>query len=139
MVRTLFWIAGIFVLLSTNLGVLDHMGRITADVLKVDFLRDNERWTESRIYFVVIWASLTPHSAAAPGPGAPGDHAGRFTPRVGGLRGLQDQEEVTGLDRRAAGHENPRYGSGVRRADVRLHLHRLDRAELGASGHLLAR
>ena len=53
-----FWIAGMIVLLSTNLGVLDHMGRLTADVLKVDFLRDNERWTESRIYFVVIWLEI---------------------------------------------------------------------------------
>lgn len=53
-----FWIAGMVVLLSTNLGVLDHMGRITADVLKVDFLRDNDKWTESRIYFVVIWAEI---------------------------------------------------------------------------------
>jgi hypothetical protein len=53
-----FWIAGMVVLLSTNIGVIDHMGRITADVLKVDFLRDNERWTESRIYFIVIWAEI---------------------------------------------------------------------------------
>jgi hypothetical protein len=53
-----FWITGVVVLLSTNIGVLDHMGRLTADVLKVDFLRDNDRWTESRIYFVVIWAEI---------------------------------------------------------------------------------
>ena len=53
-----FWITGIVVLLSTNIGVLDHMGRITADALKVDLLRDNERWTESRIYFVVIWLEI---------------------------------------------------------------------------------
>ncbi|HEX6254832.1 MAG TPA: Nramp family divalent metal transporter [Euzebyales bacterium] len=53
-----FWVTGIVVLLSTNLGVLDHMGRITADVLKVDFLRDNDNWSESRIYFVVIWAEI---------------------------------------------------------------------------------
>jgi hypothetical protein len=53
-----FWLTGVVVLLSTNIGVLDHMGRITADVLKVDFLRDNERWTESRIYFVVIWIEI---------------------------------------------------------------------------------
>jgi len=34
------------------------MGRLTADVLKVDFLRDNQFWTESRIYFAVIWAEI---------------------------------------------------------------------------------
>ena len=55
---TAFWLTGAVVLLSTNLGVLDHMGRLTADVLKVDFLRDNQFWTESRIYFAVIWGEI---------------------------------------------------------------------------------
>jgi hypothetical protein len=55
---TAFWLTGVVVLLSTNLGVLDHMGRLTADVLKVDLLRDSELWTESRIYFAVIWAEI---------------------------------------------------------------------------------
>ena len=55
---TAFWLTGAVVLLSTNLGVLDHMGRLTADVLKVDLLRDNQFWTESRIYFAVIWAEI---------------------------------------------------------------------------------
>lgn len=55
---TAFWITGMVVLLSTNLGVLDHMGRLTADVLKVDFLRDSAFWSESKIYFVVIWLEV---------------------------------------------------------------------------------
>jgi hypothetical protein len=53
-----FWLTGAIVLMSTNLGVLDHVGRLTADVLKVGFLRDNETWTESKIYFAVIWAEV---------------------------------------------------------------------------------
>jgi hypothetical protein len=55
---TAFWLVGVVVLLSTNLGVLDHVGRLTADVLKVDFLRHREFWTESKIYFVVVWAEV---------------------------------------------------------------------------------
>ncbi|CAN5115199.1 hypothetical protein BH20ACT5_BH20ACT5_25240 [soil metagenome] len=55
---TFFWLTGVVVLLSTNLGVLDHVGRLSADVLRVGFLRDNEKWTESKIYFVVIWAEI---------------------------------------------------------------------------------
>jgi hypothetical protein len=53
-----FWLTGMVVLLSTNLGVLDHVGRLTADVLKVGFLRDNEFWTESKIYFAVVWLEV---------------------------------------------------------------------------------
>ncbi|MFN2489660.1 MAG: Nramp family divalent metal transporter [Actinomycetota bacterium] len=55
---TFFWLAGAVILLSTNLGVLDMVGRVTADVLKVGRLRDNETWTESRIYLLVVWAEI---------------------------------------------------------------------------------
>ncbi|CAN5130822.1 Nramp family divalent metal transporter [soil metagenome] len=53
-----FWLTGTVVLLSTNLGVLDMVGRVTADVLKVGPLRDNAWWTESRVYFAVVWAEI---------------------------------------------------------------------------------
>jgi hypothetical protein len=46
------------VLFSTNLTVLDMVGRITADVLKTGALRDNDRWSESRIYFLVVWTEI---------------------------------------------------------------------------------
>ncbi len=55
---TFFWLTGVVVLLSTNLGVLDHVGRLSADVLRVGVLKGHERWTESKIYFVVIWAEI---------------------------------------------------------------------------------
>jgi hypothetical protein len=55
---TFFWLAGSVILFSTNLGVLDMVGRITADVLKVGALRDSEVWTESRIYLTVVWAEI---------------------------------------------------------------------------------
>jgi hypothetical protein len=53
-----FWLAGSLVLFSTNLGVLDHVGRVVADVLKVNWLRDSEFWSESKLYFAIIWAEI---------------------------------------------------------------------------------
>lgn len=55
---TFFWLTGVVVLLSTNIGVLDHVGRLSADVLRVGVLKGHEKWTESKIYFVVIWAEV---------------------------------------------------------------------------------
>jgi hypothetical protein len=55
---TFFWIAGAVVLFSTNLGVLDHVGRIIADILKINWLRDSEFWSESKLYFTIIWIEI---------------------------------------------------------------------------------
>jgi Mn2+/Fe2+ NRAMP family transporter len=55
---TVFWLIGTVVLYSTNLAVLDMVGRVTADVLKTGPLRDNVRWSESRIYFIVVWTEI---------------------------------------------------------------------------------
>ena len=55
---TTFWLIGSVVLFSTNLTVLDMVGRVTADVLKTGALRNSSRWTESRIYFTVVWAEI---------------------------------------------------------------------------------
>jgi hypothetical protein len=55
---TTFWLIGSVVLYSTNLAVLDMVGRVTADVLKTGPMRDHERWSESRIYFTVVWAEI---------------------------------------------------------------------------------
>jgi hypothetical protein len=55
---TVFWLIGSVVLYSTNLTVLDMVGRLTADVLKTGALRDNERWSESKLYFATVWAMI---------------------------------------------------------------------------------
>jgi uncharacterized protein YhhL (DUF1145 family) len=34
---------------------VDYTCRLVADVLKVCYLHDNERWSESRIYFALVW------------------------------------------------------------------------------------
>ena len=50
-----FLIAGFVMLLSTNIGIMDYVGRITGDSLKVTVLRDSQFWSESKIYATVIW------------------------------------------------------------------------------------
>lgn len=55
---TLFWLIGTVVLYSTNLAVLDMVGRVTADVLKTGPLANNDKWSESRLYFVTVWAEI---------------------------------------------------------------------------------
>ena len=55
---TTFWLIGGVVLFSTNLAVLDMVGRVTADVLKTGPLRDNQTWSESRLYFIVVWLEI---------------------------------------------------------------------------------
>jgi len=34
------------------------VGRVTADVLKTGPLRESQTWSESKIYFVVVWAEI---------------------------------------------------------------------------------
>ncbi len=55
---TAFWLIGGVVLFSTNLAVLDMVGRITADVLKTGLLKDNTSWSESRLYFAAVWLEI---------------------------------------------------------------------------------
>ena len=50
-----FYIAGFVMLLSTNIGIMDYVGRITGDSLKVTVLRDSGFWSESKLYVTVVW------------------------------------------------------------------------------------
>ena len=52
---TFFYIAGFVILFSTNIGVIDYVSRLTADSLKVTFLRESTFWSESKIYVAVAW------------------------------------------------------------------------------------
>jgi hypothetical protein len=54
----LFWVIGATSLFAAALGIVDYTCRLVADVLKVSYLRDSERWSESRIYFVAVWVSV---------------------------------------------------------------------------------
>lgn len=56
--RTLFLVMGMIVLLTTNFGVLDVVSRISTDIVKVNWLRDNAHWSESRLYYVFLWSTI---------------------------------------------------------------------------------
>lgn len=56
--RVVFMTIGVIVLLTTELGVLDTVARISTDIVKVNYLEHNQYWTQSRLYFVFLWAEI---------------------------------------------------------------------------------
>lgn len=55
---TSYLLAGMAILLTTELGVLDVASRITAEIIKVNFLPPQSRWSTARLYFVCLWAEI---------------------------------------------------------------------------------
>ncbi len=47
LIRIGFFVMGFCLLLTTELGVLDASARISTDILKVNFLRENPHWSQS--------------------------------------------------------------------------------------------
>lgn len=61
--RTGFWLSGTALLFATNLGILDHVGRVIADIVKLNWLPDSRFWTESALYVTVVWTEILIGSA----------------------------------------------------------------------------
>lgn len=55
---TLFLAVGAVSLFAAALGIVDYVGRLVADVIHVGYLRGSARWTESRLYFAVVWCLI---------------------------------------------------------------------------------
>ena len=55
---TFFWVFGALSMILVALGTIDYIARIVADVLKTVYLQDSQRWTESRVYFLVAWGTI---------------------------------------------------------------------------------
>jgi hypothetical protein len=53
-----FLLMGAAVLLTTELGVLDVVSRISAEIVKVNWLRDSQTWTQSRLYYAFLWGEI---------------------------------------------------------------------------------
>ncbi|MBW2282755.1 MAG: Nramp family divalent metal transporter [Deltaproteobacteria bacterium] len=53
-----FLCAGIAVLVSTELALLDAVTRVVADVVHASLLRDSPRWTLSRLYIAILWGFI---------------------------------------------------------------------------------
>jgi hypothetical protein len=50
-----FLFAGMVVLFSTSIGIMDYVSRLSASELKISFFPGSQVITESRIYFVFAW------------------------------------------------------------------------------------
>ena len=55
---TFFWVFGSLSMILVALGTIDYISRIVADVLKTVYLQTSQRWSESRIYFLVAWGTI---------------------------------------------------------------------------------
>lgn len=51
----IFWVAGALALFATNLAVWDQIGRITADAVRANWLRESRFWTESKLYASTVF------------------------------------------------------------------------------------
>ncbi|MCA9114854.1 MAG: Nramp family divalent metal transporter [Planctomycetaceae bacterium] len=61
--KLMFLVTGVAILLTTELGILDATARISADLIKVNWLRDNANWTLGRLYFFFLWGEILLGSA----------------------------------------------------------------------------
>jgi hypothetical protein len=55
---TLFLAIGTVSLFAAALGIVDYVSRLVADVVRVGYTEGSSRWTESRLYFAVIWGLI---------------------------------------------------------------------------------
>ncbi len=53
--QSFFLFAGMVVLFSTSIGVMDYVSRLSASELKISFFPGSQVITESRIYFTLAW------------------------------------------------------------------------------------
>ncbi|MBX7164876.1 MAG: Nramp family divalent metal transporter [Pirellulales bacterium] len=53
-----FLLMGLATLLTTEFGVLDLTSRISTDIVKVNWLEDQPRWSESRLYYLFLWGTI---------------------------------------------------------------------------------
>lgn len=56
--RIMFMAVGVAILLTTELGVLDTVARISTDIVKVNYLEENQFWTQSRLYYLFLWGEI---------------------------------------------------------------------------------
>jgi hypothetical protein len=48
---------------AAAMGLLDVIGRVASDFLRRTYLADSARWTEPRLYLLVVWAEIVLGSA----------------------------------------------------------------------------
>jgi hypothetical protein len=53
-----YLLAGVALLLTTELGILDCVARVAADIVKVNFLGHQSRWSVGGVYFFFLWTEI---------------------------------------------------------------------------------
>ena len=53
--QSFFLFAGMVILFSTSIGIMDYVSRLSASELKISFFQNSQTVTESRIYFTLAW------------------------------------------------------------------------------------
>jgi hypothetical protein len=53
-----FLIMGVAILFTTEFGVLDASSRISTDLVKIAWLRENKNWSEGRLYYWFLWGEI---------------------------------------------------------------------------------
>ena len=56
--RVAFLLMGVAILFTTEFGILDVATRISTDLIKVNWLRSSRTWSESRLYFLILWITI---------------------------------------------------------------------------------
>jgi hypothetical protein len=56
--KFIFLLMGVFILLTTEFGVLDATSRISTDIVKVNWLANNDRWSAARLYYLFLWGTI---------------------------------------------------------------------------------
>lgn len=56
--KILFFAIASVSLWAAAMGLLDVIGRVAADFVKRNYLQDSTTWTESRLYFTVVWGEI---------------------------------------------------------------------------------
>jgi len=58
LMRCGYLLMGVALLLTTELGVLDAVARISTDIVKVNYLASSPFWTQSRLYYFFLWGAI---------------------------------------------------------------------------------
>ncbi len=56
--RVGFFLMGVAIFLTTEFGVLDVAARISTDIVKVNWLEENSKWSEARLYYTFLWGMI---------------------------------------------------------------------------------
>jgi hypothetical protein len=55
---TMFLAVGAVSLFAAALGIVDYVSRLVADVIHTGYTRGSTRWSESKLYFAVVWSMV---------------------------------------------------------------------------------